>query len=348
MSLYVIDKPMQNPDFHGGLIDSVSTEAMFLGLLPNGPKPKNFADEWAVKAFPVTRNPVAGEGNDKTTGWSKAIPLTLKGMTQLNESVGYLVTEESEMIDAGYETGNTLAEQRVQDASNFALQHEKVFLSNQEARDKDGDNERLTRGAFRWLQTTAHDFQDIPAALRPTSAQWYAGTLALYDEDAFKAQLRAAAEQQKKAVSLFGYVGLALKDKMSKFAYRVTKTDTVSDARLIQLKPNELSLTVDLFEYDGGKVRTVWMPRLLCDTSDANMAETAYTPNSGLFLDLTKRRARFPQERGASRVPEPERPVRGVHERLEGGGMKDGFVISSPAAAAHIPRASRPQRVEEA
>lgn len=288
MSLYVVDKPMQKPDFHGSLISAVAIDAMFLGLVPEGPKPKNFADEWGVKAFPVTRNPVAAEGADKTSGWGKKIPLTLKGMTELMESTGYLVTEEAEMIDAGYEQGNTLAEQRVADAEDFALQHEKVFLSNQEARDKDGNQERLTRGVFSWLSSTQHTFQPIPAALLPTAAQFYTGTLAAYDEAVFKAQLRAAAIQQQKAVTLFGYVGIDLKNKMSSFQTLVQKVDGYDGTRQLTLKPNEINLTVDTFTFDGGTVRTVWMPRLACDPATADMAETEYTTRSGVFVDLTK------------------------------------------------------------
>lgn len=280
---------MQPTDYHAATIDSVATKAIFVGMLAQGPSPVNWTDEWALEALPTGDNPTVAEGADKTTGFTSEVPYTLKGMLQVARSLGWHVTKQSQRIaKTPWEKGNSKAKQIAADARNFWLQIEKMLLSMQEARDYAAGVPRRTRGAPMWLSPNAHAVHDVHADIRPTADQWYEGALEDYDEEAFKKQLLAASLQRGEQVSLFGHVGLNLKQQMSLFGIKVEKSDNVEDTRQAVVQAGKkLSLMVDIFEYDGATVRTAWMPRLFCDHEAAGMPATKYTNCSGLFLDMT-------------------------------------------------------------
>lgn len=288
-ALYTHLKPMQPTDYHSATIDTVATKAFFVGMLSQGPTPKNWTDEWALEAFPTGGNPTVAEGADKTDGFGYEVPFTLKGMLQVARSAGWHVTKQSmRLAQAEWEKGNGRAKQQAADARNFWLQLEKMLLSMQEARDYAAGVARRTRAAPTWLLPTAHAIHDIDASIRPTVAQYYTGAFEDYTEAEMKKQLLACSLQRGEPVSLFGHVGLELKTKMSTFPFIVPKSEVVDDKREVSM-PNakKLSLMVDIFEYDGATVRTAWMPRLFCNHEAENMPTTDYTNTSGLFIDPT-------------------------------------------------------------
>lgn len=286
-ALYTHLKPMQPTDYHSATIDTVATKAMFVGMIAQGPAPKNWTDEWALEAFPTGDNPTVAEGSDKTDGFGYEVPYTLKGMLQVARSAGWHVTKQSmRLAQAEWERGNGRAKQQAGDAKNFWLQLEKMLLSTQEARDYAAGVSRRTRGAPSWLSPNAHAIHDVHVDVRPTAAQYYAGAFEAYTEAEMKKQLLASALQRGEPVSLFGYVGLELKTKMSTFPFIVPTVAGMEDKRDVTLaNSKKLSLMVDIFEYDGATVRTAWMPRLFCDNEKANMPATDYTNTSGLFID---------------------------------------------------------------
>lgn len=286
-ALYSFAKPMQVKDYHTGVVNSVRRKAAFLGLIGDGPKPKNWKDTWAVDEFPNTFNGVIGEGVPKTDGYGSSVPFELEGICEIFRSQGYLVTEESELIRAAYESGSSTARSQAKDAENILLSMEKIALSAQPARDRGtGGVERLTRGAFAWLSPDAQDFLPVPDALRPTADQYYTAALSAYNEDALVKQLEAAALQINDKVDLVGYVGLKLKRKMSLFNYKVDVSATLGDTRQQQVDKNKVQQMVDFFEYDSGSIKTIWMPRLLCDYTNEALADGAHGNEAGLFLDI--------------------------------------------------------------
>lgn len=278
---------MQPTDYHGKVIDSVNTDTPFLSLLPNGPVPKAWKDEWAVKKFPVAKNPAALEGQDKTSGWGNTVPYTLNGICEIMESEGWHLTEEAELLKAGYEASlSPASEQQAADAINFAQSIERILLSAQEAQDHAADTKRLTRGVFSWLSPSAHAFQDVPAALRPTAAQYFTAALSTLDEAAFMTMLKAAYKQKLGKVNLMGYCGIDLKSKMSLFNYKVDITTTLGDTRRVNVEKDKIALMVDTFAYDAGTVRTMVMNNLVCDLTDASLPAGAHSHEAGAFLDL--------------------------------------------------------------
>lgn len=286
-ALYTFDKPMQVTDYHTGVVNSVRRKAAFLGLLRDGPAPRAWKDTWAVDEFPSTFNGVTAEGAAKTDGYAASVPFELEGICEIFRSRGYHVTNESELFKAGYETGSATARSQAKDAENIALSMEKIALSAQPCRDRGDGVERLTRGAFAWLSPSAQAFLPVPASLRPTSAQYSTGALSAYEENAFIAQGQAAALQINDKVNLMGYVGLKLKQKMSLYNYKVDVSATLADTRQVLADAKKVALMVDFFEYDWGTVKTLWMPRLLCDYTDEGLADGAHSSEAGLFVDTS-------------------------------------------------------------
>lgn len=283
--LYTFDKPMQVTDYHSAIMASVNTKAAFLAMLRDGPEPKNWEDSWAVKKFPTTKNPKSVEGRDKTSGWTSSVPHELKGMCQTMDSDGYMVTRHAKKRTAGYESADPVSDQQAIDAENFTLSIEKVLLSTQEAAYSAATKERLTRGAASWLSASAHSYQDIPAELRPTADQHVTTAFNSFNEDALVAMLQACALQKKSKVSLMGYVGLKLKQKMSGFNYKLDITSTLGAARTVDSDPEKVQMMVDVFEYDAGILRTMWMPNLMCDMASDTLADTFATNYGGIFID---------------------------------------------------------------
>ncbi len=289
MSLYTVDRPMQVNDYQEGLIRSKDSEATFLKMLRDGKRITQWTSSWAVKSFAKRRDPVGAEGADKTSGWGKKTPTELNGSAEVFVSEGWLVTEEAEAMPAGYDskTGVEAARQRLMDGQDLLLSIESILLSDQEAVEYSSGVNRRTRGAFKWLDPTQGSFQPVPAAVRPSAAQFFTGAFAAYDEDAFKAQIKAAAIQKNRPVNLMGACGMDLKDKLSMFNIKVPVTANIADTRSVNSNDGVFKMVVDIFQYDGGTVRTYWQPGLLPDRTDATeFVDGDFTSQSGLFLDM--------------------------------------------------------------
>lgn len=288
--LYQVDKPMRVNDYHEKSVDSADTEAAFLGVLPNGPTPKELKDTWPVARAPVIKKPEALDGQDKTAGWGNTVPLTLEGVCEIMESTGWAVARVSSKLRAAWEKMmQSAAFQRAEDAKAFALSIQRMFLSNQECRVASGQTAGRTRCLFSWLSPNAHAVDgvtEVPAELRPSATQYYSGNFDDFSEASFKAMLRAAYAKRRSPVTLTGYVGIDLKEKMSLWNELVPVTASLESARSVAKAANTLELMVDVFKYDMGTVRTLVQNDLMCDMTQDDMPHTYQTPKSGAFLDL--------------------------------------------------------------
>lgn len=152
------------------------------------------------------------------------------------------------------------------------------------------------RGAFAWLNSALQSVNVVDASLRPAAGCLHTGTLAALTADAFEAMIQAAATQCGCAVNLKGFAGAALKSHMSGWGQKVPVT-SASEAALqsfnINASEKRLLKMVNLFEFDAGTVEVMPDYNLVC--SDSTGADTAYTPYSGLFLDMSKWTKRYLQ-----------------------------------------------------
>ena len=121
---------------------------------------------------------------------------------------------------------------------------------------------------------------------RMQTGAYYGGALADFDLDDFRTLLQTVATYHEGDVNLMGFVGPALKAKMTGFVWY----DQVSSG----VKPNVINyrnagksepvaLYVDVFKTDFGEVRVATDYHLAIDT--ATGAATTLTPNAGVFID---------------------------------------------------------------
>lgn len=291
-TLYTTSLEMLEPDYHSGAVRSVEDSCPLLALMPEGKTVKNWDDQWPVKPFPTGDNPAVAEGVDKTAGFSSQVPFYLKGKCEIFRSRGWGVTKQSAdgLARSIGELAGTKATQIALDARNLLISLEKVLGSDQEAAEVvvDGKIVRYTRGMARWLSPNAHEDQDVHASLRPTSDQVYDGAIEAFTEDKLRDMLIAAAIQRNGPVSLMGFFGLKLKQKTSFFPLKVDKVDAIEDKRQVNIENSrEFSVMVDLFTFDGCTLKTVWMPRMYCDYTAAEMPSTKYTHTSGILADMS-------------------------------------------------------------
>jgi len=152
------------------------------------------------------------------------------------------------------------------------------------------------RGAFCWLNHALQSVQAVDASLQLASGCIHTGTTAALTEAAFEAMVSAAATQVGHAVSLKGFVGSTLKSSMSDWGKKIPVTQATEQALQsfnINVSEKRLLKMVNTFEFDDGLVETMVDYNLVCDPSTG--ADSAYTPLSGLFLDMSRWKKRYMQ-----------------------------------------------------
>ena len=289
--LYLEDKPMRALDVHSKVIESVFRTAKFLALVSGNETLKELVGSWGVKKGPTFKNPkglARAATNDRAT---PTTPAELQGVMEIFRSAGYSVNWLADAIPALYESkGITIGAAKAEDSSNFALSIERVLLSEQECRLASDGVEALTRGIAKWLSPSAHTVTgvlDVPVSLRPTSAQWYTGTLAAFTEADLQAMLLAAYKRRGTDLALTAFMGIDLKQKMSSFAEKVPVTATLDNVRKLSPQAKkELEVICDIFRYDGVEVKAMIQSNLFADTTKDGLDDTVATHKGGLFVEM--------------------------------------------------------------
>ena len=291
--LYQEAKPtnMREQDVHKAVIDSVAMEAKFLAMLSGKDDLMELVGTWGVRKGPTYKNPAALARPATNARRTPDVPTELQGVMEIFESEGYAVNWVAERMKAKYESsGSTTAEAKAQDSRNLALSIERVLLADQECRMAANGVAALTRGVVNWLSPNAHNvagIADVPVDLRPSAAQHYTGTLAAFNEAAFKALLLAAYKRRNTNLNLTGFVGIDLKGVMSDFAEKVAVTATLDSVRtLTPQKRRELESICDVFRYDGVEVRCMVQNNLFADTTKDGLDDTVATYKGGLFVEM--------------------------------------------------------------
>lgn len=289
--LYLEQKPMRRQDIHDVVIESVYRKAKFLAMVSGSETLKELVGSWGVRKGPTFKNPAALARPANNNRATPTVPTELQGIMQIFESAGYAVNWLADELPAVYESkGITIGAAKAEDSENLALSMERVLLSEQECRVATANLPALTRGIAKWLSTTAHavaGIAEVPVELRPVAAQHYTGTLAAFDETAFKALLLAAYKRRGTDLMLTGFVGIDLKQAMSNFTEKVAVTATLDNVRtLTPQKKRELETICDVFRYDGVEVRCMVQNNLFADTAKDGLDDTVATYKGGLFVEM--------------------------------------------------------------
>jgi hypothetical protein len=289
--LYDADKQLKMPGYLKGVLNAINMKAAFLALIGHGPATANKLAEWDVDYPTRSGDPTGAEGADKTSGFISHLPKQLRVYAQRVQSKGYMVSDLAELTDTASVKGKqAAADQRAKDAASGLLSVQDMLLGNQDtANGGDAtDGKDRTRSVFSWLDNAAQGVLPVPVECRPTAAQNYASTLALFTEDEFMARLRLAGEQIGSDVDLVGYCGSELIQHMSTWGSRVPVTAaSEANTRQVVSKQDDKRIIrkVSFFDFDGASVKTILQRRMLCDLSADNTA-TAYTTKSGVFLNM--------------------------------------------------------------
>lgn len=290
--LYDTDKVQKIPEYGTTIFRIDARQNPFSRLIKTGAKPKQMTFESKGAADADKGFDGVAEGTDKTSGWGHSSKTPIKGTCMILQSEGWHVTDVAEeTVEAA--VADAVADQIVDDAFNFARQIEKQRLSSMAAREEGGGNVARSGGVFGFLNPTQAAASEselllpVPSAFRCTSDMWLTQALAELTPAIFEAAIRAAAEAQNRSINLTGFVGSALKARMSQWLQKMTVADGTEAATLIynlNAKEKTFAQVVDFFEFDGNKVNVIPSYNMLCDPT--NGAKTAYSTRSGAFLDL--------------------------------------------------------------
>jgi len=254
-----------------------------LSMLPTGKKPNNSLATWVAEVIPA--RPFAGVlDGTPATSFDKTPRYVLSGCIQQFREA-WSVTKRAELTTvAGVKS--EAAHQMALKIKQIKRQMEAQILSNLDSAQESGATPWTTRGMLCWLDTSAQTNHPVNAALLPASATRSAATMANLTQTAFSAILQAAYAAKKSAVSLEGIVGASLRAQIDTYTevWPVASTTSQPMATYNKGTGRAYERRVDVLRFSFGEVRLHLSEYLACTSADG--LQTAYSPYSGVFVDL--------------------------------------------------------------
>ena len=286
---YEADLGSKTLDKASAIFRAFSSRMHFVTGLPVGKRLKDVLAMWQVDAEGNAYDPAVAEGIDATDTPDSTQPKPLYARAEIFRSKRWMVTETAQAVEQT-DVASEIAKQKNRCREKFMLSLESALLSFQEAV---ATGTRKTRGLMQWALDTAQAVDPVDAALRPTSAMRHTGTLALLTVGAFQNMLAASRGQLRTRPVLTGKVGITLKRHMTTWGKIVAVADGEAALQRYNVNASEKKLweMIDFFEFDAGSVRAMTTDFLACDTT--TLAETDYTPRSGIFYVPERVRMRY-------------------------------------------------------
>jgi hypothetical protein len=277
------------PNYHKAAIRATAQKYPVLAMFDaKGVTVREAVQQWRLEDAPGIKNPATLSGTDKTSGFTSNMGPLQKAVLEIFTSDPWMVEDLAEITDAIAMNGaQNEADQQRKNAESLNRSMNAVFLSDQELQEEDkGTNKPFkVRSIYAWLHATLQTVAgyQVPAAYQ--AAGNYTGTLAAYTEQSFKDSVRLAAQQIREKVSLAGFVGGSLKEKMSLFNVKAAVTQA-TEAAVRSVNTSDVKKyvnMVDFFETDHGTVQTVLVFDNLVDL--ATGLPSAKSNNSGFFIN---------------------------------------------------------------
>lgn len=297
------------------IFNAESKDTPLTRLMPRGKKPEGMLCSWPVEKY--RREGLGGtlDGTDKTS-YSKTDREAIEAYAQWFRSEGYMVSRLAQLTaTAGVPVAKEKANQATKDAISLAKKIERALLSIMDTQAESGGDAFQIRGILKWLDTAAQTNKPVPAGYRPSSE--FTGALSTLTPSEFEVLLEQASDEKEGAVDLLGVVGIKLKRRMSTWAQRDTEASATAAAlQSFDMKASDKKLiqVVDVFEFDAGMVKVVPSWNIACDV--ATGAATAYTPRSGVFVDLSMWELCWLDQPGTYENPDLGGGPRGWHEAV--------------------------------
>jgi hypothetical protein len=269
------------------LIRTINVDIPFSKMVKKGKTQTNVIAQWPAH-FPKAQTDIARkEGEDKTDGFGKNTPETLYSLVQSNRSEGWMLTDKAKRTNVSYAKSESerIAQQKLSDSEAFLLARERLFLSAQQPvlASAAADGKDRTTGLFSWLNPTqpANVFA-VPVKCRLTADQWFTAALSTLTETAFRNMMRATSKRIKaNNKKWLGLCGVDLANVLNSFASNATINATLANNR--DMADKTFRNVVTAFVFPEGSVDIMTHYNLLCDQTTG--ADTAYTHNSGAFID---------------------------------------------------------------
>lgn len=199
------------------------------------------------------------------------------------------------------------------------LKIERGLLSDMDcARESGVDQPNELRGAFRWLENSAASLNTeypIGDDYRVSSSCEYTGAVASFLEATLEDMLVAAANEVNQAVTWDAQLGLDLQTQMDDFTAHdptFTTTNQVLKSYVSDASDKSFLKQVDFFKFSAGTVRTHVNYNLM--HTKATGAASAYSPKSGLFLNMDQWRIAFMNPVSSHRLENKGGGPRGYHD----------------------------------
>lgn len=314
--IYEADQVLKVAEVGDTIFIAQSDKVPFSRLLKRGSKPDNMLSSWPVQMYPDRKFQGTLDGSDIAT-FSHTNREQIEAYAMWLRTEGWMVSRLANLTKTWGVKGKEEAKQALDDGLILAQMIEKQLLSNDEMAVEAGATPYCSRGAFKWLLTTAQTVKPVPVNYRPAAACNYTSTLALFTPDAMEDLVEAAATQKKDAVDWTGFLGIKLKSQMSGWAQRLVEDVNTAQALTrynLDAEDKKLIRVVDFFEFDAGKVK-VFPTWYLLHTSATGVA-TANSVLSGLFLDLDMWELCFLDSPAAWREPAKSGGPRGYHDAV--------------------------------
>lgn len=290
--MYEADAAVLRKDYGDELFVVESHEIPKLRLLPTGSRMSQMLQDWEAETRSRIGFKGVKDGQPVTDYNSQAQVAMVAYGTHMRES--WKVTKVAGMVPtAGVR--NQVNHQRKEALKRLRESMERSIGGTQEMQRGTSTLEYTHRGAFAWLIAALQSVQAVDSSVMPDSGCIHSAALSGLTADAFEVMVEAAATQKGSAVMLQGFAGPKLKSHMSAWAQKATVSSTIQALQQFNINQSEKKLIkmVNTFEFDHGIVEVMPDYNLCCDSETG--ADSAYTPYSGLFLDMSLWKKRFLQ-----------------------------------------------------
>lgn len=275
-------------DLRDSIFSAQSNEVMFARLIPRGEVPTQMLVTWPVEKLPNRGFGGVIDGEDVTDFDGTTRDSLEAYAMEMNSNTPWRVTARAQVVkEAGVKLKGQVAKQILDDGKLFAIQMEQQMLSNLDTAAEAGETASRSRGALRWLDSSAQGVKPVNNDYRPNATCRYTSALNSLTSTGFEDMVDRAAADGRMAVNLVGIVGRLLRKRISRWALADTIEDTEDLISRRTESGKKLVRMIDFLEFSSGNVRMMPTNYHIART-EASGAETNYSPRSGVFVDLKK------------------------------------------------------------
>ncbi|MFA5187303.1 MAG: DUF5309 family protein [Patescibacteria group bacterium] len=314
--IYEADQVAKLAELGDTIFIAESEKTPFSRLLKRGNKPVQMLSEWPVQKYPDRAFAGQLDGTDLAS-FEHTNRVKISGYAMWMMTAGWMASRLANLTRTAGVKGSERAKQAADDALILAQMIEKQLLSDDDTQAESGSDPYTSRAVYSWLNPSAQATLPVNADFRPSSNCTYTGALASFQPGNMETILQACATAKKGAVDLTEYAGIELKVQMSGWAQR--HVEDVNTAQALQkyninISEKKLMRVVDTFEFDAGVV-TVFPSWYMACTRGTG-AISAYTPKSGVLLDMDMWELCFLDQPSSWVLPPQSGGPRGYHDAV--------------------------------